>query len=138
MNALKILSLALPVIVTLASCGREAADNKVDFATQIKPLLEERCVTCHNSNALFGNLNLENRTYAFRSRPEGAVIVPRKAAQSRLYLVLMLPEGERKAMPPTGHRIGAEEVRLIERWIDQGATWPQGAEGVLKIHDITP
>lgn len=137
MNALKILLFAIPVVV-LASCRHEPADNKVDFTAQIKPLLEERCVTCHNSNALFGNLNLENRTYAFRNRPEGAAIVPQNAAQSRLYLVLTLPEGERKAMPPTGHRIPAEQVSLIKRWIDQGANWPQGAEGAVKIHEVTP
>jgi hypothetical protein len=138
MNAFKLLSLALPILALVASCSREPVKDHVDFATQIKPLLEERCVTCHNSNALFGNLNLENRAFAFRNRPEGAVIVPQKAPESRLYLVLTLRETDRKAMPPTGHRIPAEDVDLIKRWIEQGADWPQGREGVLKIHDITP
>jgi hypothetical protein len=138
MNALKILTLAFPVLLVVASCTREPADDKVDFASQIKPLLQSRCVTCHHSGALLGNLNLENRAFAFRERPEGAAIVPRNAMQSRLYLVLTLPEGERKAMPPTGHRIPAEEVDLIKRWIDQGADWPQGPAGVLKAPETTP
>ena len=33
----------------------------VDFVTQIKPLLQNRCVNCHHSGAVFGDLSLENR-----------------------------------------------------------------------------
>ena len=43
------------------SCRKDAGAAPVDFAAQIKPLLEERCINCHHSGALFGNLNLENR-----------------------------------------------------------------------------
>jgi hypothetical protein len=35
-------------------------------------------------------------------------------------------------MPPTGHRISPEETALIKRWIQQGATWPSGPDGVVK------
>jgi hypothetical protein len=131
MNALKIISRVFPILLVVVSCTIEPTVDKVDFATQIKPLLKDRCVNCHNSNALFGHLNLENRAYAFRERPDGAVIIPGNAEQSRFYLVLTLPEGERKAMPPTGHRIPPEEVILLKRWIDEGAAWPEGADGVV-------
>jgi hypothetical protein len=104
----------------------------VDFATQIRPLLESRCVNCHHSGALFGELNLENHTLATKPRKTGAVLVPGKPAESRLYLALTLPEGERTAMPPSGHRIAAEEVALLKRWIEEGAKWPEGPEGTVK------
>lgn len=109
-----------------------AADAKVDFTTQIKPLLGSRCINCHHSGALFGELNLENREMAFKKRANGPVIIPGKPDSSMLYLVLKLPPKEMKAMPPNGHRIPDREMNLVHDWIKQGADWPTGAGGVIR------
>ncbi len=129
----------IPLLAVLAgcfllgqACKPKAESKPVDFATQIRPLLESRCVNCHHSGALFGELNLENHALATKPRSSGPVIVPGEPTQSRLYMVLTLPEGDRKAMPPTGHRIASEEVALLKRWITEGAKWPDGADGVVK------
>jgi hypothetical protein len=116
----------------VASCGRKEAPATVDFGTQVKPLLQAQCVSCHHSGALFGNLNLENRELAFRNTANGVPIVPREPEKSLLYKVLTLPESEGKAMPPTGHRIPQKDVELLRRWIQEGANWPDGPEGFIK------
>ena len=125
----------LPVFVALLLAGGTrlpAADAKVDFVSQIKPILGGRCISCHQSGALFGELNLENRDMAFKKRANGPVILPGRPDSSMLYLVLKLPPKELKAMPPNGHRIPDREVQLIHDWIQQGAEWPTGAEGVIR------
>jgi hypothetical protein len=132
MRFLTLSTLVLAWAISAASCQKKPAAPTVDFATQIKPILESRCVTCHHSGALLGDLNLETRALALRQRPAGPFIVPGAPDQSRLYLVLTLPEGERKAMPPTGHRIPVEEVNLIKRWISEGAEWPEGDAGRVR------
>ena len=104
----------------------------MDFSTQIKPLLESRCIECHNSGALFGELNLENHDMAFKSRSKGPVITPGQPEKSPLYIVLTLPVSDMKSMPPIGHKIPDAEVDLVKRWIKEGAKWPEGAEGVVK------
>lgn len=114
---------------SMVACNKP--QPKVSFTKEIKPLLEARCVNCHNAGALFGELNLENRELAFKPRAKGAAITPGSPDKSPLYLVLTLPEGDRKAMPPTGHRISEEEMALIKRWIAQGAEWPTGPDGVV-------
>lgn len=116
----------------LAGAASHAVDAKVDFATQIKPLLGSRCINCHHSGALFGELNLENREMAFKKRANGPVIIPGKPDSSMLYLVLKLPPKEMKAMPPNGHRIPDREMNLVHDWIKQGADWPTGAQGVIQ------
>lgn len=122
-------SLAAAILLSGAS---HAADSKVDFATQIKPLLGTRCINCHHSGALFGELNLENREMAFKKRASGPVIIPGKPDSSMLYIVLKLPPKEMKAMPPNGHRIPDREMSLVYDWIKQGADWPTGAQGVIQ------
>ena len=112
-----------------ASAAPEVA--KVDFDTQVKPLLTSRCINCHYSGALFGELNLENRAMAFKKRVNGPVILPGKPDSSALYIVLKMPPKNPKAMPPNGHRIPDKEVSLIYDWIKQGAVWPKGAAGVI-------
>lgn len=125
-------TIATGLAICLAACGKVEHGKPVDFTAEIKPLLEARCVNCHNAGALFGELNIENRDLAFKPRAKGAVITPGNPDKSPFYLVLTLPEGDKKAMPPTGHRIPAEETALIKRWIEQGATWPTGPDGVVK------
>lgn len=126
--------LVIAVFASLAgvSCHKRPEAKPVDFVTQVKPLLEARCINCHHSGALFGDLNLENRALAFKERVKGPVIIPSDPEKSVFFRVLTLPEGDKKAMPPTGHRIAPSETELIRTWILQGAKWPEGADGAIK------
>ena len=108
-----------------------AGDPSVDFVKQIKPILADRCVECHNSETLLGELNLQTRALAFEKRKAGPVIVLKNAEKSMLYLVLTLPPKDLKAMPATGHRIPKDEVNLIRQWITEGAHWPEGKDGAI-------
>ena len=131
--ASSILLAAIAAALALPHHRAPAADAKVDFVRQIKPILESACINCHNSESLFGNLNLENRARAFGKRKEGTVIIPGSPEKSPLYVVLTLPQKKtKKAMPPTGHRIEKEQRELIRAWIAQGADWPEGKPGAIK------
>lgn len=103
----------------------------MDFVKQIKPLIAERCVECHHSESMLGDLNLQSRKLAFGKRSGGPVIAPGQPERSLLYVALTLPPKEKKAMPATGHRIPKDEVELIRRWIEEGAKWPEGEEGFV-------
>jgi len=124
--------LTLGLALLAVSCKPTTPEKKVSFTDDVKPLLEQRCVNCHHVGALLGELNLENRTLAMAARSKGPAIVPGKPAESPMYLVLTLPEGDQRAMPPTGHRIENDEVELIRRWIAEGADWPEGAAGAVR------
>ncbi len=104
----------------------------VSFAMHVKPLLTSRCINCHHSGAMFGQLSLESRAMAFKKRVNGPVIVPGKPDSSMLYLVLKKPPKDPQAMPPAGHRVTDREIDIIYDWIKEGAEWPEGKAGVLK------
>lgn len=105
----------------------------MDFVKQIKPILAARCVECHNSDTICGDLNLQNRELAFRKRKPGTVIVPGAPEKSMLYLTLTLSPKDKKAMPATGHRIPKDEVSITRQWIKEGAKWPDGEEGAIPV-----
>jgi mono/diheme cytochrome c family protein len=128
---MKIHPYLLIACLSAATILQAAGDAPVDFVKQVKPILADRCVECHNSETLLGDLNLQTRALAFTKREAGPVIVPKNAEKSMLYLVLTLPAKDKKAMPATGHRIPKDEVNLIRQWITEGAQWPEGKDGAI-------
>ena len=122
------LLLSLSLSVVLAPLGI-AAEPPVNFETQVKPILQDRCVECHNSENLLGNFNMENRASVVQKRKEGPVIVPKAPEKSMLFLTLNLPATDKKAMPATAHRLSKTDVDIIRRWIAEGAEWPEGKAG---------
>jgi mono/diheme cytochrome c family protein len=124
----------------LLSCGLVcAADERpVDFALQVKPILADRCVACHNADTTLGELNLQSREFAMRKRKGGPVIVPNEPDKSPFYLTLTLPPSNPKAMPATAHRIPTDEIKLVRRWIQEGAKWPEGKEGFVPVTSPKP
>lgn len=127
------LQIALAALLSATTVLPAAEDSPVDFVKQIKPILADRCVECHNSETLLGELNLQTRALAFEKRKSGPVIVPKNAEKSMLYLVLTLPPKDKKAMPATGHRIPKDEEYLIRQWITEGASWPEGKDGAITL-----
>jgi hypothetical protein len=103
--------------------------QKVDFARQIKPLLERSCVGCHGGEKARSHFRVEGRDALLRGGDSGeAAIVPGHSAKSPLidYVSGKVPESE---MPPKAARkkfpgLATDEIALLRAWIDQGAEWP--------------
>lgn len=125
----------LPVIPWLASCvhrdGTVLSRGEAHFVEEIKPLLEKRCLPCHNGRTLGGRYNLAYRSTAFQAAPAGPFIVPGKPEESKILTVVLLAEKHHQAMPPTGHGLSEVEIALLEEWIRDGASWPEGRSGNL-------
>ena len=78
-----------------------AADDGIDYLTQIKPVLRERCFACHGPLKQEGGLRLDTAALAIKGGDSGAAIKPGDAeASTLLQRVLASDEGER--MPPDG------------------------------------
>ena len=106
-----------------------AAKQKPVFEAHIKPILETRCVVCHNHKVLPKLMNLENRTKAMAS----GKIVPGHPEQSLLVHNIEASHAGVNAMPPVGERITKDELAILTEWIKQGAEWPTGSAGTLKV-----
>jgi mono/diheme cytochrome c family protein len=106
-------------------------DRKVDFARQIKPILERSCVGCHGGEKPRGLFRVDGRDAILRGGASGeAAILPGRSEESPLvaYVSGKVPDEE---MPPKARRerfpaLRMDEVALLRAWIDQGAEWPEG------------
>lgn len=101
------------------------ASRPVDFASDIRPIFEERCYTCHSDEAHQGDFRLNSRESVLRGGGSGiAAIVPGDSATSLLYRYVARLD-KKIFMPPVGPPLTGDQVELIREWIDQGAKWPE-------------
>src|SRR6266850_4733549 len=100
------------------------AADKVDFALDIKPILESTCLSCHGSEKPKGDLRLDTKAGAIKGGRKGTVLVNGKPDESPLYKSTILPAGDDDIMPPKGSPLAKSQTELLRRWIAEGATWP--------------
>lgn len=109
------LVIALPAFV--------AADEPVDYAAQIKPLLSRSCVSCHGPKKQQAGLRVDTVRGMIIGGDSGTALVPREPAKSLLIQALTGTEGTSK-MPQEGPEFTVAEIELVRRWIYEGATAP--------------
>jgi cytochrome c553 len=128
MNARAATIRAAAILLLTATAARlPAADESgVEFfETRVRPILVERCYSCHGAAAKSkGGLRLDSRAAAVEGGDTGPAVVPGKPNES--LLVDAINYGELYQMPPKG-RLPAEEIATLTKWIELGAPWPAGA-----------
>jgi hypothetical protein len=109
-----------------------ALERTVDYVKDIKPLLRKSCYSCHGEEEQEAGLRLDVRKRALQGGDQGAVIVPGKAGQSLLMLLVAGLNEERGQMPPEGEGtpLDKDQIALLRSWIDQGAKWPDDVDAV--------
>lgn len=100
-----------------------AADRDAEayFETEIRPLLADFCLECHNADSVSGGLVLSSREAVLRGGEHGPAIVPGDADRS-LLMKAIRRQGELK-MPPD-ESLNDQQIRALQQWIDSGAYWP--------------
>ena len=103
------------------------------FMTQIKPLLELRCLECHNDQDAkdYAGLSLQTRQAAMTSGRSGGVLRPGDPDGSLLLRVLSYGHEHPVAMPPSPDKLWDDKKKLIHDWIKDGAVWPEPPRGRL-------
>jgi mono/diheme cytochrome c family protein len=102
-------------------------ERRVDFARQIKPLLERSCAACHGGGKPRGSFRVDGRDAILNGGASGEpAIVPGHSEESPLIDYVsdseMPPKAQRKRFPA----LSTDEVALLRAWVDQGAEWPKG------------
>ena len=112
------------LLVWLAVSGSCLAQAEVDFARDVAPIFEKRCLLCHRAVDPQGELSLatiDNLTAL-------GFIEPSKPESSHLLKVVSSQNGKRPQMPKTGDPLSPAQIDVLTRWIKGGAKWPADAK----------
>ena len=111
----------------IAMAAEEPA-RPVDFDRDIRPILSDKCFTCHgpDEQKRAGELRLDVRESAFAARDGKTAIVPNDLNASVLHHRITSTDADQK-MPPgdSGQDLSEAEIQLLTRWIQEGAKWTE-------------
>ena len=120
------------IAVAFISATEGAASPK--FETEIQPIFEKHCTSCHGPEKQKSGLRLDSRKSALAGGESNKpAIVPMKTGESRLVELISAAPGSDLRMPPKGEMLKPEQVSLIKAWIEAGAEWPEAVKPVGNI-----
>ncbi|MEM9325692.1 MAG: c-type cytochrome domain-containing protein, partial [Bacteroidota bacterium] len=97
------------------------ADSVLVYQHAIQPIIEAKCVRCHNDEETRGGLNLTTFAGLFEESATGTAVVAGNLETSVLFERVTLSPSNRKFMPPSGNALSYPEINLMKWWIEQGA-----------------
>lgn len=112
----------LIVSLLIQSCQ---SSDPIDFSSQIKPILNNKCISCHGGVKKSAGFSLLFEEEALSNTKSGRpAIIPGDASASEL-IRRINEENLEMRMPYEKPKLSDEEIDLLTRWIDQGAKWGQ-------------
>ncbi len=97
--------------------------HKIDYNTEVKPLLNKKCITCHGGVKRQAGFSLLFREDALVKNESGKpAIVPGDPENSEMIRRLGLKDPEER-MPYKHPPLNKDEISLLRQWIKEGAKW---------------
>lgn len=104
---------------------QQATDKPEVFLYEdiVKPILEEKCVSCHGEKKQKGALRVDTIDYILEGGEESECLIPGDVENSTLISYLHLPLDDDLRMPPEGKpQLTEEEIIWLTKWGEMGAT----------------
>ncbi|MEI7698263.1 MAG: PSD1 and planctomycete cytochrome C domain-containing protein [Planctomycetia bacterium] len=114
---LRILSQSFFLLLLLQALPCFAEDF---FRSQVAPILQRRCLSCHNSDDRKGQFSLQTRDELNSS----GMVDPENPDSSLLIAEITSSDGKPASMPKDGKSLTNDEVTVLRQWVRDGAAWP--------------
>ncbi|MHA4739157.1 FN3 associated domain-containing protein [Dyadobacter sp. MSC1_007] len=96
------------------------------FDNLVKPVLEQKCLSCHNEEKAKGGLQIQTQALLVKGGKGGMLWDTTKADLGLLISRLHLPLEDKKHMPPRGKvQLTDEEIVLLAAWVKGGSRFDQ-------------
>ncbi len=107
-------------LFALLNLGAALRSETVDFATSIAPLLQDKCLHCHQPGNRKGDISLATSD----DLSANEFIVAGRPDESYLIQLVSPQDGQPPEMPKEGEPLSNQQVAVLRQWIAQGADWP--------------
>jgi mono/diheme cytochrome c family protein len=118
--------ISLLAAAAVAEAGTEEAERL--FTLKVKGILAEKCNGCHGDDPgkVKGDYNMLTREGLLAGGEfiGDEVLVPGDAAKSFLVTAIKWDDPDFEMPPKENDRLTAEQIALLEQWINAGAPWP--------------
>jgi hypothetical protein len=102
--------IALPIV----------SNAQVDYASQIQPIFNANCVSCHRGTSGVNLSNYNSVMSSVGNQYGKNIVIPGDATNSPLYNKLQ-PSPEHGSRMPNASGLSATNIELIRNWINEGA-----------------
>ena len=97
--------------------------SKIDFNTQVKPIFNNKCISCHGGVRAKSDFSLLFREDAMKPAKSGKYpIVPGKPGESEMIKRITNNDPDER-MPYKHEPLSKKEINILRQWIKQGAQW---------------
>ena len=110
-------------LVSSATWAQDA--EKLTYDDHIRPMLENKCFSCHNPDKKKGGLELTSYSGLMNGGSGGAVVDAGNPAGSRLWTCST--KKEEPFMPPEGAPLEAKDLAMLSKWIADGVLQAKGS-----------
>lgn len=98
-------------------------ERTVDFSTEVKPILNKHCISCHGGVKAKAGFSLLFREEALAKTESGKpAIIPGKPGESEMIRRLTLKDPEER-MPYQHDPLADADIQTLKLWVKQGARW---------------
>ena len=113
----------LLLVVVPAALLLSLGTRPVDFSSQVKPIFNKKCITCHGGVRRKGGFSVLFRSEALAKTESGKpAILPGDPDHSELIRRITNKDPEER-MPYKHEPLTADEINILRRWIKEGAPW---------------
>uniref|UniRef100_UPI004048372F c-type cytochrome domain-containing protein n=1 Tax=Algoriphagus sp. TaxID=1872435 RepID=UPI004048372F len=96
------------------------------FQHLVQPILQSKCVACHNATKVKGELRLDQLTGIQKGGKSGALFVAGEPELSLMIQRIHLPMEDEDHMPPKNKlQLSDEELEILQLWVISGARFDQ-------------
>jgi hypothetical protein len=115
------------ILLAFQARGVAAGPSNIDFNRDVRPILSDKCFTCHGPDAVAKKIpfRLDSEAAAKADLGNGRRAIVDHDAASSVVVRRITSEKPALRMPPvySGLKLTDAEIETIREWIQQGAPW---------------
>src|SRR5215813_3250783 len=137
--------MAFAVFGVSASCWAQDAPasaaplpQKADFNKDIRPILSDKCYTCHGPGRQMAGLRFDREDGAKQGLKSGHfAIVPGDIEKSEIVSRISTPDVAAR-MPRGAPPLSPREIAMVRLWVEQGAQWQKHWSFIPPVRPAPP
>ncbi|MCB1123240.1 MAG: DUF1549 domain-containing protein, partial [Verrucomicrobiae bacterium] len=133
--------LVMILVAFFGSQASNAAEMRLSFNHDVRPILSENCFQCHGPDAAAreADLRLDLAEEAYKDRDGSPAIVPGDPEESLLIWMIEAEDAEDQMPPPDSNRsLTEEQKQILRRWIEEGAEYDSHWAFIPPVKHLVP